>query len=597
MYVRDIFISKWNKVQALTQYQGEGSNHELASLAITEAIQHSKFSSKQPIFLLFLDARSAFDNVVISYLIRQLYMDGVQGNTLLYLKNRLENRQTFLEYQKRFAGPITDSCGLEQGGVSSSDFYKLYNNPQLSFPQASKLGVDMSPSLVLSAIGQADDTALLSNSLSKLRHILGLVMNYCLKYNVTLSTSKTKLMMICPPRKSAIVNYNPISINEKEIGFVDQAEHVGVIRSVNGNMPSILARIAAFKKALGSLISFGLARSSRSNPVASLRILSSYATPVLMSGLASLALSSKEIAVIDQQYKRTLQNIMKISVSSPPALVYFTAGSLPGTAVLHLKQISLFGMICRLQDDPLHMYAQYVLLSASLHQQSWFIKLRDILLQYNLPHPLSLLRSPLSKESMKRLAKAKVIDFWESKLRLEASYLPSLSHFCPQFFSLTTPHRLWLSAGNNQYEVSKARIQLLFLSSQYPCGSRTKHWSPENRNGYCTFPQCMEKEIVENPEHLLLHCPSYEKARLNLISMCLKLKNPVSFSIVTKSLLTASPKSHLQLLLDCSSLPEVISAAQLFGETIYNDLFYVARSWCFTIHRERMKRLGRWNHQ
>ena len=182
-------------------------------------------------------------------------------------------------------------------------------------------------------------------------------------------------------------------------------------------------------------------------------------------------------------------------------------------------------------------------------------------------------------------------------MRLEASYLPSLSHFCPQFFSLTTPHRLWLSAGNNQYEVSKARIQLLFLSSQYPCGSRTKHWSPENRNGYCTFPQCMEKEIVENPEHLLLHCPSYEKARLSLISMCLKLNHPVSFSLVTRSLLTASPKSHLQLLLDCSSLPEVISAAQHFGETIYNDLFYVARSWCFTIHRERMKRLGRWNHQ
>ena len=45
MYVRDIFIAKWNKLQAPTQYQGEGSNHELASLLITEAIQHSKFRS------------------------------------------------------------------------------------------------------------------------------------------------------------------------------------------------------------------------------------------------------------------------------------------------------------------------------------------------------------------------------------------------------------------------------------------------------------------------------------------------------------------------------------------------------------------------
>ena len=117
-----------------------------------------------------------------------LYMDGVHGQALLYLKNRLENRVTYLEYQKNFAGPIYDNCGLEQGGVSSSDLYKLYNNQQLSLPQESRLGVAMSPSLILSAVGQADDTALLSNNIEKLRHILGLVLYYCSKFNVSLSS-------------------------------------------------------------------------------------------------------------------------------------------------------------------------------------------------------------------------------------------------------------------------------------------------------------------------------------------------------------------------------------------------------------------------
>ena len=40
MYVRDLSIDKWNKMQADTQYQGERSNHEFASLLMTEAIQH-----------------------------------------------------------------------------------------------------------------------------------------------------------------------------------------------------------------------------------------------------------------------------------------------------------------------------------------------------------------------------------------------------------------------------------------------------------------------------------------------------------------------------------------------------------------------------
>ena len=141
----------------------------------------------------------------------------------------------------------------------------------------------------------------------------------------------------------------------------------------------------------------------------------------------------------------------------------------------------------------------------------------------------------------------------------------------------------------------KARIQLLFLSSQYPCGSRTRHWSKDR--GFCTFPACLQGEVVENPEHLLLHCPAYHLSKKNLIAMCLKIPNPVSFSIVTSSLVIASPKFLLQLLLDCSSLPEVIAAAQNYGDTIYNDIFYIARTWCFTIHRERMKRLGQWHRQ
>ena len=121
-------------------------------------MQTSRFVLKQPIFILFIDARSAFDNVVTPYLLRQLYMSGIKGNSLLYLDNRLTNRLSFLEFNKDIVGPIHDECGLEQGGVYSSDLYKLYNKDQLDMPQQSKLGVN----LVISAVGQADDTAVLA---------------------------------------------------------------------------------------------------------------------------------------------------------------------------------------------------------------------------------------------------------------------------------------------------------------------------------------------------------------------------------------------------------------------------------------------------
>ena len=595
MYVRDLFISKWNSKQADTQYQGDGSSHELASLLITEAVQTSRYVLKQPIFLLFLDARSAFDNVVTPYLIRQLYMSGMEGNSLLYIDNRLTNRLSFLEFNKETVGPIHDECGLEQGGVYSSDLYKLYNNDQLDMPQQSRLGVDLGSNLVISAVGQADDTAALANDIHKLNHILGLVMQYCRKFNVKLSSNKTKLLMIPPPRQASFLPYNPINIYGEKINLVGQAEHVGVVRSVEGNMPNILLRVSAFKRALGSILSCGMARSSRSNPAASLKILSCYGTPVLMSGLGSLVLSAKEVAVVDQQYKKTLQNILKLPSTSPASLIYFTAGSLPGTAIVHLRQLSLFGMLCRLPEDPLNHHGQQVFLNTTKYQHSWFMQIRSLLKQYKLPHPIYFMTTALSKEAYKKLIKSKVIDFWEDKLRAEASFLPSLRLFLTPYFSLCHPHRIWTSAGHKPYEVSKARIQLLFLSNQYPCGARTRHWSQDNPQGLCSYPTCRALNMVETPEHMLLVCPAFNSTRERLLSICLKQRNPVSYNIITNYLFLHQSSKLLRILLDCSTAPEVILAAQTFGNSVYDDLFYIGRTWCFSIHREHLKMLGRWN--
>ena len=145
-------------------------------------------------------------------------------------------------------------------------------------------------------------------------------------------------------------------MGESQITFIDEAEHVVVTRSVDGNMANILIRFASFKNAIGAIVSCGLARGQTSNPACSLRILAIYGTPVLMSGLGSLVLSSNEISIVNQQYKRALQGILKLAVDFPPALIYFSDGSLPGSALLHWKQLALFGMICRLPGNPLNIH-------------------------------------------------------------------------------------------------------------------------------------------------------------------------------------------------------------------------------------------------
>ena len=68
--------------------------------------------------------------------------------------------------------PIHDEHGLEQRGISLSEFYKLYNNEFLYTLQKSAQGVFMNNKLTVFAVGQADDVVICSNNIwvTKLRN-------------------------------------------------------------------------------------------------------------------------------------------------------------------------------------------------------------------------------------------------------------------------------------------------------------------------------------------------------------------------------------------------------------------------------------------
>ena len=123
LYVRDRYLELWDQDQAQTQFQGSGSSHELASLLLTECIQYSWKNLKKPTYVLYLDAKSAFDVVQKELLIKNLFfLLEKPEQLLLHVNNRLANRKTYLDWNGSLMGPIEDQQGLEQGGSSSFDF-------------------------------------------------------------------------------------------------------------------------------------------------------------------------------------------------------------------------------------------------------------------------------------------------------------------------------------------------------------------------------------------------------------------------------------------------------------------------------------------
>ena len=197
LYVREDCIDAWDSHQAETQFQGSGTSHEHKALLLTEVIQHALNIEKKPIFALFLDAKSAFDKALHQILCRRLYIDGTPGHNLSYLIQRLQSRITFCEWDKQLMEPIDDKLGVEQGGVNSSDLYKIFNNEQLQEPQNIGFGISIG-SIHVASIGQTDDTVLVSSDLYKLKFLLDLTLDYCKKYHVELLAGKIQLLLYSP---------------------------------------------------------------------------------------------------------------------------------------------------------------------------------------------------------------------------------------------------------------------------------------------------------------------------------------------------------------------------------------------------------------
>ena len=596
LYVRELSKDDWNLKQADTQFQGEGSSHELAALLLTETIQHSLHTSKLPVYALFLDAKSAFDRVLKEHLVRNLFFAGTDGHRLLYLDQRLKNRQTYCEYDHQLMGPILDDLGLEQGGVSSSDAYKLYNNEQLEVSQHSGFGV-LVRGITVSSIGLADDVVLVSNNIILLQHLLHLTIQYCNKYKVELVPEKTKLLVFSNDLNSVDVKYSKlissISLYDQKIEFTEEAEHVGIIRSSFGNMPNILERISAHSKALRDVLPAGLALHHHGNPAAGLRVEQMYAFPKLLSGLSALVLTKFEVDLISAHYKNTLQRIMKLHEKTPDPVVYFLAGSLPCKALLHLRQLSLFGMICRLEENILKSLAMKVLIEAKPSAKSWFQQIREICILYNLPHPLKLLECPPTKLSFKKQCKLKVHEYWHSHLVQEAAPLLSLQYFQPNFLSLTSAHPLWTSLNGNPYQTEAAKIQAVFLSGRYRSERLCRFWS-QNKDGFCLQESCNGQGIIEDINHIIITCDSLAETRRRLFKFTAMFvaNKPILIPLI-KAYLCSTENLLIQFMLDCSVLPLVISAFQKHGQTVHEHLFHISRTWCRSLHRDRLKMLGR----
>ena len=461
--------------------------------------------------------------------------------------------------------------------------------------QLSGLGVDLG-SVVISGIGQADDVFLCANDIDCLRLLVTLTESYCRKYRVKLVPSKTKLLGYSTSSKKHLLEHakliNPITINGQPVEFTTEAEHVGVLRNTSGNMPNIMNRIAEHKSGMSFVLSAGLAKGHNGNPAASLRVHELYGKPKLFSGLATLVMSKAETSIIDKHYQKTIMNLQRLHDKTPRCFIFLMAGCLPGEAILHQKQLSLFMMVCHLPHDPLNAHARHVLTSAKASANSWFQQIRSLCLLYELEHPLYLLESPPTKISFKKLVKQQITKHWEDHFKDEATRLSSLQYFVASRCSLSNPHIIWTAASDNSFECRKATILARMASGRFRSEHLTRHWS-RNRLGYCLADTC--EETVGDLEHLLVHCPALAIVRERMWKMFYE--HSVQYPALIDFLLRlekSMPEVKMQFLIDPAAFTEMLEIRVLCGQPALDHVYYLTRTYTYYIYRQKQILLGLW---
>ena len=133
------------------------------------------------------------------------------------------------------------------------------------------------------------------------------------------------------------------------------------------------------------------------------------------------------------------------------------------------------------------------------------------------------------------------------------------------------------------------------LSGLYRCELLCRHWT-SNKAGLCLLPDCKDPGTCEDLPHILIACKSLIPIRTRIrlfFSNFISTRHAIS-NIVSSFLNSEDLHFQTHFLLDCSTLPEVISCHQLYGDKVFQDLFYMTRTWCYALHRERLRLLGRW---
>ena len=201
------------------------------NLFIFNAIIDKYQATKKPLYVCYVDFKSAFDYVNRHALLYKLLTRGFTGKMFSLLRNLFGKSKSQVKWNSEVGDLFDNMYGVLQGGTVSPTSFNIYvDDMQTAFDGVS--GVKFGK-MTINHLLQADDLILISETSVGLQKLLASLEKYCRRWHILLNVAKTKTMVFNKRFQVAEVLKN-FTYNGNTIEEFSDYKYLGVIFSSHG---------------------------------------------------------------------------------------------------------------------------------------------------------------------------------------------------------------------------------------------------------------------------------------------------------------------------------------------------------------------------
>ena len=171
------------------------------------------------------------------------------------------------------------------------------------------------------------------------------------------------------------------------------------------------------------------------------------------------------MATLSSFHIGTLKRLQSLPIRTANSAVYLLLGTLPISAELHKRQLSLLHQIAMIENVSIREIAwrQYNVGRPA----SFFIRIVGILDLYELPPFTEVMNGHFKKIEWKGIVKKSINTYWNTKLQLDCQSKSSLSLLSTTSLEMGKTHIVWDSINNSVRDVRNAITKARMLAGTY----------------------------------------------------------------------------------------------------------------------------------